>query len=386
MTGAAPGRAIVAPVKRPHPVVASRGGSCALDAPSDHRHRLAVALCVLPAAAQARPGFVPPSSSTSAVARRALRPPAHEHQARPGVARRALRRAGRTPPAVVAVPRTEVVEGRRRLRLGRRHHRRWRRADPDRGPWRRRARHPPAPRVGLRLSRPLHSTRAGRHGPPGARIGSGRHHHGRDRHGAVDACSRARRPGSSRRARGRPSPSAPRRAGTCSAGSALAVAQTPNWKSCGVGWKPRAWSGLKPSWPVSTTREAPARARRPEAGLRDAERDVARDPVARDAACRRPCCRSRRRSARRSPGPRSAGSMRRQRRSRSCAAGTTPPSRSARRPARGRRRRRAGRPAGSRTSASGPWCLSRKMICSPASKTWNCSMSYAPGLKLSLVG
>ena len=36
-------------------------------------------------------------------------------------------------------------------------------------------------------------------------------------------------------------------------GSALAAAQTPNWKSCGVGWKPRAWSGLKPSCPVRTT-------------------------------------------------------------------------------------------------------------------------------------
>jgi hypothetical protein len=36
-------------------------------------------------------------------------------------------------------------------------------------------------------------------------------------------------------------------------GSALAVAQTPNWKSCGVGWNPRAWSGLNPSWPVRTT-------------------------------------------------------------------------------------------------------------------------------------
>ena len=36
-------------------------------------------------------------------------------------------------------------------------------------------------------------------------------------------------------------------------GSALAVAQTPNWNSCGVGWKPRAWSSLKPSWPVRTT-------------------------------------------------------------------------------------------------------------------------------------
>ena len=36
-------------------------------------------------------------------------------------------------------------------------------------------------------------------------------------------------------------------------GSALAVAHTPNWKGSGVGWKPRAWSGLNPSWPVSTT-------------------------------------------------------------------------------------------------------------------------------------
>ena len=36
-------------------------------------------------------------------------------------------------------------------------------------------------------------------------------------------------------------------------GSVLGAAQTPNWKSCGVDWKPRAWSPLKPSWPVSTT-------------------------------------------------------------------------------------------------------------------------------------
>src|SRR5688572_21386965 len=27
----------------------------------------------------------------------------------------------------------------------------------------------------------------------------------------------------------------------------------PNWNSCGVGAKLRAWSGLKPSWPVRTT-------------------------------------------------------------------------------------------------------------------------------------
>ena len=45
-------------------------------------------------------------------------------------------------------------------------------------------------------------------------------------------------------------------------GSELAVAHTPNWKSCGVGWKPRAWSGLKPSWPVSTTVKA-----QPDAGV-----------------------------------------------------------------------------------------------------------------------
>src|SRR3954452_15338926 len=36
-------------------------------------------------------------------------------------------------------------------------------------------------------------------------------------------------------------------------GSLLAVAQTPNANGCGVGAKPRAWSGLKPSWPCSTT-------------------------------------------------------------------------------------------------------------------------------------
>src|SRR5690348_1582084 len=30
-------------------------------------------------------------------------------------------------------------------------------------------------------------------------------------------------------------------------------AHTPKLKSPGVGVKPRAWSGLKPSWPVSTT-------------------------------------------------------------------------------------------------------------------------------------
>ena len=34
---------------------------------------------------------------------------------------------------------------------------------------------------------------------------------------------------------------------------AAGAAQTPNWKSCGVAWKPRAWSGENPSWPVSTT-------------------------------------------------------------------------------------------------------------------------------------
>ena len=36
-------------------------------------------------------------------------------------------------------------------------------------------------------------------------------------------------------------------------GSAEAVAHTPNWNSWGVGVKPLAWSGLKPSWPVRTT-------------------------------------------------------------------------------------------------------------------------------------
>jgi hypothetical protein len=34
-------------------------------------------------------------------------------------------------------------------------------------------------------------------------------------------------------------------------GSLLLEAHTPNCNSCGGGWKPRAWSALKPSWPVS---------------------------------------------------------------------------------------------------------------------------------------
>ena len=45
-------------------------------------------------------------------------------------------------------------------------------------------------------------------------------------------------------------------------GSALAVAQTPNWNAWGVGWKPRAWSALKPSWPVRTSVN-----RQPDAGV-----------------------------------------------------------------------------------------------------------------------
>lgn len=36
-------------------------------------------------------------------------------------------------------------------------------------------------------------------------------------------------------------------------GEAPPGAHSPNRKGCGVGAKPRAWSGLKPSWPVSTT-------------------------------------------------------------------------------------------------------------------------------------
>src|SRR5262249_40485394 len=41
--------------------------------------------------------------------------------------------------------------------------------------------------------------------------------------------------------------------GSTQCGSALAAAQTPNWNGCGVAAKLRAWSGLKPSWPVRTT-------------------------------------------------------------------------------------------------------------------------------------
>ena len=65
-------------------------------------------------------------------------------------------------------------------------------------------------------------------------------------------------------------------------GSLLAVAQTPNWKSCGVGWKPRAWSELKPSWPVSTTVKPQPDAGVPSAAFGTRERDVARDRVAAD--------------------------------------------------------------------------------------------------------
>src|SRR4029450_8143750 len=39
-------------------------------------------------------------------------------------------------------------------------------------------------------------------------------------------------------------------------GSVEAVAQTPNWNSWRVGANPLAWSGLKPSWPGSTTVKA----------------------------------------------------------------------------------------------------------------------------------
>src|SRR5437016_9674771 len=33
-------------------------------------------------------------------------------------------------------------------------------------------------------------------------------------------------------------------------------AHTPNWNGCGVAAKPRAWSELNPSWPVSATANA----------------------------------------------------------------------------------------------------------------------------------
>jgi hypothetical protein len=39
-------------------------------------------------------------------------------------------------------------------------------------------------------------------------------------------------------------------------GSALAAAHTPKLNGCGVGANDRAWSGLKPSCPVSTTVKA----------------------------------------------------------------------------------------------------------------------------------
>ncbi len=271
MTGAVPGRAIVAPGKRPDPVVASRGGSRALE----HRLIIAIAIaaavCVLPTAAQARRGFVPPSASTPDVRY------GHPHTSIK------LDRASTTP-AVVA-PAHRGREGRHRLRLGRRRRRRWRRTDPDRGPWRGRARHPPPPPVGLRLSNSL--ARPGRavSGGPARGSDQGPTTTGAIVTGVVERCSRARRPGSSRRARGRPSPSGTVPGSNVQCGSVLAVAQTPNWKSCGVGWKPRAWSELKPSWPVSTTVKPQPGPGRAEARLGHAERDVARDLVAADVTC-----------------------------------------------------------------------------------------------------
>ena len=44
-------------------------------------------------------------------------------------------------------------------------------------------------------------------------------------------------------------------------------AHTPNRNGCGVGAKPRAWSGLKPSWPVSTTVKTQPGAGWPSAAL-----------------------------------------------------------------------------------------------------------------------
>ena len=41
--------------------------------------------------------------------------------------------------------------------------------------------------------------------------------------------------------------------GAVAGSSGQAVAHTPNWNGCGVGAKPRAWSGLNPSWPCSAT-------------------------------------------------------------------------------------------------------------------------------------
>ena len=68
-------------------------------------------------------------------------------------------------------------------------------------------------------------------------------------------------------------------------------------------------------------------------------------------------------------------------RSGSCAAGTTRRSRSASGPGRARRRRPAARRAGCRTSATGRGCARGTRSRSPASNTWNCSMSYAPAWK-----
>ena len=136
-------------------------------------------------------------------------------------------------------------------------------------------------------------------------------------------------------------------------GSALAVAQTPNRNGCGVGWKPRAWSPLKPSWPVSTTVKPQPGPGVPSDRLRDGDGDEAGDGVRRDPD------RAERRARRvdvalaealhldqATPGERRrdrevARRVRGGRRGRD------------RRRARGRRCRRAARRAGCRTSRSG---------------------------------
>ena len=148
---------------------------------------------------------------------------------------------------------------------------------------------------------------------------------------------------------------------TVQCGSWLAVAQTPNWKSCGVDWKPRAWSGLKPSCPVQDHGEAPAAHRLAERGLRHADGDEARDRVAADGH----------RAERRAggilvalaealdldqPAPRV-----RRRRSGSCGSRWRPSVEVGRRPrGRGRTRRRAAHRAGSRRSRVRSRVWSRK--------------------------
>ena len=156
-------------------------------------------------------------------------------------------------------------------------------------------------------------------------------------------------------------------------GSLLAVAQTAELELLRRRLEAARLVGAEAVLAGKRDGEAPARARRAEAGLGHAERDVARA-----CGCRAMTDVSERGAARvdvalaealdlDQPAPRAARRDRvvalRERRGRR--------GRLTRR-ARGRRRRRAARPAGCRTSASGRGCARGRRSGRRSSKTWNC--------------